>query len=46
MLRAIQKLRLVSPLFGKACASWAGQRAATFEWSLAGGLAILIVPEL
>jgi hypothetical protein len=45
MLRAIQKLRLVSPLFGKACGNWAGQRARTFEWSLVGGLATLIVPE-
>jgi len=23
----------LSLLFGKACASWAGQRATTFEWS-------------
>ena len=33
------------PLFGKACGGWGGQRARTFEWSLAGGLATLIVPE-
>ena len=45
MPRVIQKLRLGLALFGRACGSWAGRMATTFEWSSAGGLATLIVHE-
>jgi hypothetical protein len=31
--------------FRQGCANWAGQRATTFEWSLAGERGTLIVPE-
>jgi hypothetical protein len=43
MPRVIQKLRLGLALFGRACGSWAGRMATTFEWSSARGLATLIV---
>ena len=37
MPRPIQKLRLVSALFGRDCGSRAGRRATTFEWRFDGG---------